>query len=244
MVTSLFLALVVTAAVAPAAHAEGLHRTAIGIRCVATAVEPTETLQSCEAVVEDGSPEPTPPTGVMTLNHAITCTLAPVLPTGSACDFSLATPPGKDYELSAEYSGDPTHARSEAGVEWEVGTDWVGQEVWAPPVFVPLPGPVATPSAESAPAEASPAVPAATPPAATTARPRIAARPARRTHQRLARFRFEGDADFECELDSGTYSPCGATYRHPVATGAHVLRVRPAGGGPVASFRWRVLPRR
>jgi hypothetical protein len=243
-VVSLLFALVVSAVLVPAAQAEGLHRTAIGIRCVATAVEPAETHQSCEAVVEDGSPEPTPPTGVMTLNHTITCTLAPVLPYGSACDFSVATPPGDDYTLTGNYSGDATHAYSEFLLQWQVGVEWLGQEVRVFPYFVPLPEPVTTPKSESAPAQASPAVADATPPAGTAARPRIAARPARQTHQRQARFRFVGDASFECELDSGPYSPCGTAYGHPVAIGAHVLRVRPAGGGPVASFRWRVLPRR
>jgi hypothetical protein len=243
-VVSLLFALIVSTALVPAAQAEGLHRTAIGIHCVATAVELTETHQSCEAVVEDGSPEPTPPTGLMTLNHSITCTLAPVLPNGSACDFSVATPPGDDYTLTGNYSGDASHASSEFLLQWQVGVEWLGQEVRVFPYFVPLSEPVTTPKSESAPAGTSPAVADATPPAATAARPRIAARPARRTRRRLARFRFEGDADFECELDSGPYSPCGAAYRHPVAIGAHALRVRPAGGGPVASFHWRVLPRR
>jgi hypothetical protein len=131
VVVSLLLALALGAGVVPAAGAEGPHRTSISVRCVATAFEPAETLQSCEAVVEDGSSEP-----------------------------------------------------------------------------------------------------------------RIAAAPAKRTHQRVARFRFEGDTNFECALDGGPYRPCGAVFRQRVAAGAQVLRVRPAGGGPVASFRWRVLGRR
>jgi hypothetical protein len=238
---SLLVALVVGAAVAPVAQAEGLHRTSIGIRCVATAVEATEVQQSCETIVEDGSPEPTPPTGVMTLNHAITCTLAPGSAYGSTCDFLLTTPPGKDFTLSGEYSGDTTHAHSEVVMEWDVAVDDPGQEVRVPPVFVPLAYLVAPPKAESTPSDATPAP---TPSAAKEVHPRIIARPATRTHQRLARFRFAGGGRFECRLDGGPYRPCGAVFRHRVATGVHVLRVRPAGGGPVTSFAWRVLGRR
>jgi hypothetical protein len=224
-------------AVAPDARAEGLHRTSIGIRCVATGVEGADTLQSCEATVEDGSPEPTPPTGTVTLQQAITCALGPISAAESACDFPLTTPSGGNFKLSGEYSGDPTHAHSELFMEWDVA--YVGEEVRIDPMFVPLAYLPAKTGSNAAESEAKPA-----PVAATVGRPRIDARPSKRTHRRVARFRFTGVGPFECRLDSGPYRPCGAVFRHRVATGKHVLRVRPAGAsGPIATFRWRVLPK-
>lgn len=237
---SLVIGLLVAAAGAPDARAEGLHRTSIGIRCVATGVEGADTLQSCEATVEDGALEPTPPTGTVALQRAITCTLAPISAAESACDFPLTTPSGGDFKLSGEYSGDPTHAHSELFMEWDVA--YVGEEVRVDPTFVPLaylPASAKTGS-KAAESEAGPA-----PAAANLRRPRIGARPSKRTHRRVALFRFTGAGPFECRLDSGPYRPCGAVFRHRVGTGRHVLRIRPAGAsGLVATFRWQVLPKR
>jgi hypothetical protein len=235
----LVAALLVAVAASPDARADGLHRTAIGIRCVATAVEGGDTSQSCEATVEDGSPEPTPPTGTVTLQHAITCTLAPISADESACSFPLTTPSEGEFKLSSEYSGDPTHAHSELFVEWNAA--YAGQEIRAYPVFVPLAYMPAPAKAESKTAE-SEGKPG--PVRAKVSRPRIDARPSKRTHRRLAQFRFAGAGPFECKLDSGPYRPCGAVFRRRVPTGKHVLRVRPAGArGPIATFRWRVLPK-
>lgn len=79
----------------------------------------------------------------------------------------------------------------------------------------------------------------------TRARPRIKKKPAKRTHQHLATFRFAGDTAFECELDHLPFRRCGPSFSRRVPAGKHVLRVRPAGAsGPVAVFRWRVLPKR
>jgi hypothetical protein len=233
------VALLVAVVVAPGARAEGLHRTSIGIHCVVTGVEGAGTLQSCEATVEDGSPEPTPPTGTVTFQHAITCTLAPISAAESACDFPLTTPAAGEFKLSAEYSGDPTHAHSELFVEWNVS--YVGNEIWIDPMFVPipyLPAPEKTGS-KTAESEAKP-----TPVAAKARRPRIDARPSKRTRRRVAQFRFAGAGPFECKLDSGPYRSCGGAFHRRVSIGKHVLRVRPAGAsGPVATFRWRVLPK-
>jgi hypothetical protein len=232
---SLVVALLVAVAVAPDARAEGLHRTSIGIRCVATSIEGGDTLQSCEATVEDGSPEPTPPTGTVTFQHAITCTLAPISTAESACDFQLTTPSAGEIDLSGEYSGDPTHAHSELFVEWN--GSYVGREVRIDPMFVPIPYlPAPAKAAES---EAKPI-----PVAAKARRPRIEARPSKRTDRRVARFRFAGAGPFECRLDEGPYRPCADAFRRRVAIGKHVLRVRPASAtGPVATFHWRVLPK-
>jgi hypothetical protein len=83
--------------------------------------------------------------------------------------------------------------------------------------------------------------PESTPP---LARPRIAGRPAKRTKQHLARFHLAGYGPFECAIDGGQFHLSGHYYVRRVSTGRHVLRVRGAGGsGPVATFRWRVLPR-
>lgn len=235
----LAVALFAAFAAAPGARAEALHRTAIGIHCVATGTEGANTLQSCEATVADGSSEPTPPTGTVTLQQALSCTLAPISAVDSACGFPLTTSSEGEFRLGAEYSGDPTHARSELFVDWNVA--YVGQEIRIYPMFVPLayvPAPEKTGS-KPAESEAKP-----TPVAAKARRPRIDAHPSKRTRRRVAEFRFAGAGSFECKLDSGSYRPCGDAFRRRVAIGKHVLRVRPAGAsGPVATFRWRVLPK-
>ena len=239
VVLPLVVALLVAVVVAPSARAEGLHRTNIGIHCVVTGVEGAGTLQSCEAIVEDGSPEPTPPTGTVTFQHAITCTLAPISIAESACDFPLTTPSAGEFRLSAEYSGDPTHAHSELFAEWNAS--YVGKEIRIDPMFVPityLPAPEKTGS-KPAESESKPR-----PVAAKARRPRIEARPSKRTRRRVAQFRFAGAGPFECRLDNGSYRLCGDAFRRRVAIGKHMLRVRPTkASGPVATFRWRVLPK-
>jgi hypothetical protein len=95
------------------------------------------------------------------------------------------------------------------------------------PIYV-----VAPPGEKSAPDQVS-----------TPSRPRIATRPKRRTHKHLARFVFVGGTSFECQVDHAPYRQCGAVFTRFVSDGRHVLRVRDAGGGPVASFHWRVLPK-
>jgi hypothetical protein len=235
----LLAALLAAAVLASTAQADGPHRTGVGLYCEGTAIEGTTMSQLCETLVEDGSSEPTPPTGVMTMNHAIACTLVPVSADTSACEFALTTPLG-DYALTSRYPGDATHASSELSMAWDVGL--VGDKIGTAPVFVPAEL-VASPKTESPPPENATATPPA-PVAATALRARIAVRPAKRTLQRLARFRFAGDTSFECKLDQGPYRPCPAVFVHRVATGMHVLRVRPAGGDETTSFRWRVLSRR
>ena len=238
VVLPLVVALLVAAIVAPGARAEGLHRTSIGIHCVVTGVEGAGILQGCEATVEDGSPEPTPPTGTVTFQHAITCTLAPISAAESACDFPLTTPSAGEFKLSAEYSGDPTHAHSELFVEWNVS--YVGSEIRIDPMFAPIPYLPATGRTGSEPeSEVKPG-----PVAANARRPRVEARPSKRTRRRIAQFRFVGAGPFECRLDNGSYRLCGDAFRRRVAIGKHLLHVRPAGAsGPVATFRWRVLPK-
>src|SRR5262249_31342464 len=107
----------------------------------------------------------------------------------------------------------------------------------APPVYTPSP-----PKEKSKPTTETP--PSTGTEGGIASRPRIATRPARRTRKHMARFVFVHGDRFECALDSATYRRCGAVFTRFVSTGSHVLRVRPAGGGPVASYRWRVLRRR
>jgi hypothetical protein len=106
----------------------------------------------------------------------------------------------------------------------------------AAPVYKP--GPVYTPAHTDETSEKS------KPPGDTRSpsRPRIAARPEHRTHKHLARFVFLGPGQFECKVDRAPYRQCGPVFTHHVSVGKHVLRVREAGGGPAASFHWRVLP--
>lgn len=99
----------------------------------------------------------------------------------------------------------------------------------APPSYV-----VASPKEKSTPTTEAPSSKA-------PSRPRIATHPRWRTHKHLARFVFLGADRFECRLDSASYRSCGPIFARHVSTGKHVLRVRAAGGGPVASFRWHVL---
>jgi hypothetical protein len=230
------IALLVAVFVAPAARAEGLHRTAIGFLCVASGNEGADFVDSCEATVADGSPDPTPPTGTVTVQHTITCTLGPISAADSVCDFSLTVPPTGEFKLSSEYSGDSTHARSELGAQWEPA--FVGAGLRIDPTFVPL-AYLPAPSKPESKATGSGAAPQQAVPKAH--RPRLLARPSKRTRLSLARFRFGGGGSFECRLDGTPYRPCGAVFRHRVATGVHVLRVRVGSGDPVATYHWRVL---
>jgi hypothetical protein len=242
-VPALVLILLAVAIPASAARADGLHRTAVGFFCEGTGYEGATMTHRCEALVEDGATEPTPPTGTMTMNGTITCALAPVSGDTSECEFAFSTPAEGDTSLVARYPGDATHAPSELLSEWEVGPVDIGWRRGAWPLFGIL-APPHPPSYLLAPAKEESTPPAPAPSAPATARPgrpRFAAHPAKRTRLRSAHFRLAGDGSYECSLGAGPFRPCGAAFRRRVAPGPHVLRVRAAAGDPVATFRWRVV---
>jgi hypothetical protein len=241
-VLALILALLAVAIPASAVRADGLDRTAVGVFCEGTGYVGATMTHRCEAFVQDGAAEPTPPTGTMTMNGTITCALVPIFADTSECGFALSTPAEGDTSLVARYPGDATHAASELLTEWDVGPPDIGWRRGTMPLFGIL-APPHPPSYLVAPAKEESAPPVPNPPAAASraARPRFAAHPAKRTRRRLARFRLAGDGSYECSLGAGPYRPCGAVVKRRVALGRHVLRVRAAAGDPVATFRWRVV---
>jgi hypothetical protein len=251
VVMSFLAAFVSAVALVPAAQAEVSHRTGVGIKCEWLPIEgPTESMR-CEATVLDGSSEPTPPTGIVTSNGSITCALAAVSAARSACAFTLTAPSEGEATVTSEYSGDATHTSAYLRMGWLGNEAYVGRVIWVEPSAPNLPPSPPPPSyVPAAPKNESKSLsPTPTPlgPPSSTAKnlgAKIDLHPAKRSRQRLARFRFAGAGRFECKLDLALYKSCAASFKRRVETGAHVLHVRPFGGGRVTTFRWRVLPGR
>jgi hypothetical protein len=250
VVTSLLAVLVSVVAFAPGAQAEASHRTGVGIRCEWLAIEGPTMSMRCVATVLDGSSEPTPPTGIVTSNQSITCALAAVSANRSACAFALTAPSEGEATVTSEYSGDATHTWAYLRVGWLGNEAYVGRVIWVEPSapnLVPSPPPSYSPAApknESKPLGPTPTPSGPPPSTAKNLGARIDLHPAKRTRRRLARFHFAGAGRFECKLDRALYKSCAVSFKRHVEAGAHVLRVRPVGGGRVTTFRWRVLPGR
>jgi hypothetical protein len=204
--------------------------------CTPSLVEGQTYTEDCLITVEDrmASVEPaiipTPPTGSVEVDGGTGCTLATVGPATSACHYLTTVTWGTTFPLEIVYSGDETHQSTLSYfLKWAPGYPDYPPEI---PARAPPPPPGVVPPGWR------PGDPVGEP-----SDPRILSAPRKLTREHLATFRFAGGEHYETALDRGRFQASGASFSRRVSTGPHVLRVRHAAGGAVASIHWRVLPR-
>lgn len=189
---------------------------------------PPDYAMSCDVHVDDLAAEGSWPYGDLLVNGTPVCQLQPLARATSACEYAFTATGGVPFEFTLEYDEFEPHAAAST-VYSSTGPPFYDHPMLTfPPPVPPALATVPGGSAASAP----------TPPS-------IAKKPAKRTRDHLASFRFNGAGPFECELDQGAFHATGANFSRRVATGEHTLWVR-AGGvtGGITAFHWLVLPRR